>query len=344
MLLHGEQYLEIVKPIPTSGEVSSNLQILQISTKGSGSTVVIQVSTKDQDGQLICINEGTLFLRGASPKPGFTSQVERRRPQASNTISLPDRSPCAVVKQMVPENQAAIYRLSGDLNPLHIDPDFASKAGFKKPILHGLCSFGIAAHHVIQTFANNEPSKLKCIKARFSKHVFPGETVQTEMWKISPTLIAFQLRVMERNEIAVSNAFVELFPATAQAACPKAESGSKAAEIAAGLQKNLEKLPAASRSALVKKVAGSFQFEVGQTVFFIDLKSGQGTITMGKPSAKPDIVITVADKDFIQLAAGKMTGQAAFMKGLVKIKGNMMLAMKLDAVLKALSGSPQSKL
>jgi multifunctional beta-oxidation protein len=349
MLLHGEQYLEIVKPISTDGQVRSSLEVLEINQKGrSGSTVVIQVISKDARGETICINEGTLFLRGASPKAGFVNKTERRRAKASETVPVPSRAPDATVQQRVPENQAAIYRLSGDYNPLHIDPVFAGKAGFKKPILHGLCSFGMAARHVIETFAGNDPSRLKSVKARFTKHVFPGDQVQTEMWRVSPTLIVLQFRVLGRDDIAISNAFVELF---AEGETPKASAApvaggaaSESMKIVKQLRANLEKAPEAMRAGLVTKTNGVFEFVIGPDAFVIDLKNGNGSVSLGKASGKPDISITVGDKDFVQLAAGKMTGQQAFMKGLVKVKGNMMMAMKLDPVLKALKGTPQSKL
>lgn len=346
MLLHGEQYLEILKVIPTEGKVSSSLSVLEVQKKPSGSTVVLQVTTKDDKGETVCINEGTLFLRGASPKTGSTQTSGKRRPEAAKTIPVPSRGPDTVVKQQVPENQAAIYRLSGDYNPLHIDGDFASKAGFKKPILHGLCSFGIAARHVIGAFANNDPTRLKCVKARFSKHVFPGDLVQTEMWRVGPTLIAFQLRVVGRDDLAISQAFVELYPegASKPASSGPAATGSPSMVIAQGLKANLEKLPAAARTALVKKISGVFEFLVGPNAFTIDLKNGTGSISMSKAPSKPDISIRVADGDFVELAQGKVSGQQAFMKGLVKVQGNMMMAMKLDPVLKALGGAPQSKL
>lgn len=353
MLLHGEQYLEIVNKIPLSGSLLSSVEVLQVQQKGkAGSTVVLQVETKDESGKTICITEGTLFLRGATPKSGAPNNEGKRRELGKLSVSPPEREPCAIIKQRVPENQAAIYRLSGDYNPLHIDPDFAGKAGFKKPILHGLCSFGIASRHVIEKFANNDPARLKSVKARFTKHVFPGEEVQTEMWKVSPTRVIFQLRVVGRNEIAIGNAFVELFPEGAATKKPSSQAQTKTAtsagadKIFAGFSTNFNKLSSEARSGFVNKIKGVFQFDVAGKSYHIDMKNGQGAIGTGKPpSGSPEITVVIAnEKDFVDLATGKVKGQAAYMKGLFKVKGNMMLGMKLDSLLQTLGGTASSKL
>lgn len=227
------------------------------------------------------------------------------------------------------------------------DPAFANKAGFNKPILHGLCSFGIAARHVVEAFAGNNPSRLKCVKARFTKHVFPGEQVQTEMWKESATRIVFQLRVVGRDAVAVGNAFVELHPEgrvepATEAPQATPSTGGTAEAVFAQFKATFGRLSPESKSALQKKIAATFQFDIGSAPYHIDMKTG--SIGSGAPPGTPNIVIAVAEKDFMDLAAGKLKGQAAYMKGLVKVKGNMMLAMKLDPLLQALSGTPPSKL
>lgn len=229
MLLHGEQYLEIKNPIPTSGTLETTGKIVEILDKGKGCVVVVGTTTKDENGNEILYNEYSNFIRGVK---GVGSKTPKNRGAATASNEPPNRAPDAVVKEKTTENQAALYRLSGDTNPLHIDPNMSSIGGFDVPILHGLCSFGIAGKHVLKTFGDSDASKFKNIKVRFSKHVFPGETLQTEMWKEGNKII-FQVRVMERNVLAISNAAVELVGAEGgEAPSGAQESGSAPAGVA----------------------------------------------------------------------------------------------------------------
>ncbi|CAO3649590.1 unnamed protein product [Mucor fragilis] len=207
MLLHGEQFLSLKKPIPTSGTLKSQARVIDILDKGKGASVIIGVTTKDESNEVVFENEFTLFIRGSGGFGGQSKGADRGAASAANTV--PSRKPDAVVTEKTSEDQAALYRLSGDFNPLHIDPDMSAVGGFDVPILHGLCSFGISGKHVLKTFGNNDPASFANIKARFAKHVFPGETLETSMWKEGNKVI-FQTRVVERDVIAISNAAVEL--------------------------------------------------------------------------------------------------------------------------------------
>lgn len=201
----GEQYLELKKPLPASGTLTSFAKVKNIYDKGKGALVIIEVLTKDESGSVICVNESSLFIRGIG---GFGGD---KGPSGVDNVP-PNRKPDAVHSDKTSDNQALLYRLCGDYNPFHADPGMASVGGFEKPILHGLCTMGHAGRAVLRHFCDNNVDLFKSMKVRFSKHVFPGETIITEMWKVSPTKIVLQCRVAEREGVVLSNASVELHP------------------------------------------------------------------------------------------------------------------------------------
>eukprot|EP00884_Botryococcus_braunii_P015108 jgi/Botrbrau1/23599/Bobra.0141s0062.1 len=215
MLLHGEQYLELKGPLPSAGRLKTVPRIIDIKDKGKAGVITIGAAIYNADtGALLAEQEITSFVRGAGgfgPTPTVT-----RVPAAIAANEPPGRAPDAVVQEKTSEDLAAIYRLSGDYNPLHIDPEFAAVGGFDKPILHGLCTYGIATKHVMKQFGAGDPYSIKSVKARMAKHVFPGETLQTEMWKVSPSVVIFRVRVLERDVLALTNAAVELNVATSK--------------------------------------------------------------------------------------------------------------------------------
>jgi acyl dehydratase len=203
MILHGEQYLEILKPIPTSGKLTTAPVVRAIYDKGKGALVLVDAVTSDEKGDKLFFNTFTVFVRGeggfggeAGPKPGNLP---------------PDRAPDKIVQEKTLPQQALLYRLSGDRNPLHADPNFAGMAGFEKPILHGLCTFGFTGRAVLQSFCDNNPDKFKSINVRFASHVFPGETIITEMWKEGNQVI-FKAKTAERGLDVITNAAVVLNP------------------------------------------------------------------------------------------------------------------------------------
>jgi len=204
MLLHGEQFLEIRQfPIPTSGKLVSRVKLLDVVDKGKSGIIVTGSTTKNANtGEEVFYNESTIVVRGAGGFDGPRQPKDRGAATAPN--EPPKRAPDAVKEEKTSEDQAALYRLSGDRNPLHIDPSFSAVGGFKEPILHGLCFFGIATKHVVQKYG-----MIKNVKVRFAGPVIPGQTLRTEMWKEGNKII-FVVKVVETGKLCIAGAGAEL--------------------------------------------------------------------------------------------------------------------------------------
>ncbi|CAG8582653.1 9321_t:CDS:2 [Paraglomus occultum] len=342
MLLHGEQYLEIKSTIPTSGKLISTPYIVDILDKGKGASLVIGVTTTDDKGTEIFKNEITLYIRGIGGFGGKKTGTDRGAATAAN--APPKRAPDATIREKTFEGQAALYRMSGDFNPLHIDPNMSAMGGFDVPILHGLCSFGISGKHILTTFANNDSSKFENIKARFSAPVYPGETLETQCWKEGNKII-FETKVVERGVTCISGGAVELKGDASSAAGDSKPAGSnagvavpgfKSSAIFEALKASIDSASPAQKQAQAKKVKGIFQVEIKgdggkSATWYIDLKENPG-VGVGPSPKKPDASITISDADFTDLATGKANSQKLFMAGKLKIRGNMMLATKLGDV------------
>lgn len=203
MLLHGEQYLAIHKPIPTSATLVSEPNLMEVLDKGKAAAVTSITHTKDKaTGDVIFESQSTVFIRGSGGFGGKKTGKDRGAATAAN--KPPSRAADKTITEKTDEKQAAIYRLSGDYNPLHIDPSFASVGGFPKPILHGLCSFGIAGKHILKEYG-----PYKDIKCRFAGFVFPGETLIIDMWKEGKKVI-FTVKVKERGTVCLAAAAATL--------------------------------------------------------------------------------------------------------------------------------------
>lgn len=206
MLLHGEQYLEIHKyPIPTAAETLTYPKLIDVVDKGNAAIVITGFETKDaKTGELIFYNESTVFIRGSG---GFGGSRKPTAPRAAAAVApnkAPSRAADAVFEEKTSEDQAALYRLNGDRNPLHIDPEFSKVGGFKTPILHGLASFGISGKHLFQQYG-----PFKNLKARFAGVVIPGQTLKTELWK-EGNKVLFQTTVVDTGKMAIVGGGAEL--------------------------------------------------------------------------------------------------------------------------------------
>ena len=199
-VLHGEQGVVLHKPLPTSGTVIGKTRVTGIVDKGAdkGSLMFSERDVVDKKtGALLATLSSTTVLRGNGGYGGPTPPVPEPHP-------LPSRTPDIVLDLKTLPQAALIYRLSGDYNPLHADPAIARAAGFERPILHGLCTFGVAGRAILSACCGNDPTRLKEIRVRFSAPVFPGETISTEIWR-DGHVISFRARVEPRNVVVLNN-------------------------------------------------------------------------------------------------------------------------------------------
>ncbi len=325
-LLHGEQYTELRRPLPPKAKLKHRTWVKDIFDKGKNAFVVMAVETTDESGEVLAYNELGSVIRGAGGWGGD-------RGPASDVNTPPDRAPDFTRSEKIGDNQALLYRLSGDWNPLHVDPAFAGNFGFPKPILHGLCTYGYAARHVLAALGA-DPRKFKSIKVRFADSVYPGETLVTEMWKVSDTRVILRCKVAERDKVVLSNSAVEFYaeipntapkaaikPAQATAAVPATPNSSDVfAAIGQFLQKNPE---------TATKAGAVFQFKLTDpaSVWTIDCKTNN--VTQGE-SAAPECTLELSDADFMLMCSGKADAQQLYMSGKLKIAGNLMLSMKLN--------------
>lgn len=194
MLVHGEQAIELARPLPAEGTLKASGKIAAIYDKGKGAVVVTETESVDAvSGELLFRTRSAVFIRGAG---GFGGD---RGPSAVH--EPPTRKPDHEVSYATSRDQALLYRLSGDRNPLHSDPEFARSAGFPRPILHGLCTYGITGRALLHRVCGSDPARFKSMEGRFSKPVFPGETLTIALW-IDGRECTFQTR-NERGEIVL---------------------------------------------------------------------------------------------------------------------------------------------
>jgi acyl dehydratase len=202
LILHGEQAIQIHKPIPVASEVVSEGRIAGLYDKGKAALIVLEVETREKDtGDKLFTNQFSVFARGEG---GFGGESG---PKAGN--KPPDRAPDVVAESRTLPQQALIYRLCGDKNPLHLDPEFAKMGGFDVPILHGLCSYGVVCKSVVDEMLDGAVEKVAGYSARFAGVVFPGETIVTSMWKEGDKIL-ISAKAKERDAPVISNSAITI--------------------------------------------------------------------------------------------------------------------------------------
>jgi acyl dehydratase len=199
MLVHGEQSIEVFGEIPPDGTVESVTKIVGIYDKGSGALAVMETESKyvDSGKPAFKVRMGA-FIRGEG---GFG---DSRGPELPARVKAPEKAPDEEVTYATRSDQALLYRLSGDRNPLHADPAFAALAGFPKPILHGLCTYGVTGRALLHTFCGSDPSRFRGMDARFSKPVMPGDVLTVRMWRDGDGSAIFQT-VTQDGTVVIDN-------------------------------------------------------------------------------------------------------------------------------------------
>ena len=204
-ILHGEQAMEIHRPLPAAATVAATAKVTDIVDKGpdKGALLFVERTVRDvESGDDLATLRSTTFARGDGGCGGTTETAPAPHP-------IPDRAPDLACDLPTAPNSALIYRLSGDPNPLHASPSVARAAGFDRPILHGLCSWGVAGHAILKSCCGYDPARIRSMALRFSAPVYPGETIRTEMWR-DGNIVSFRARVAERDAVVLNNGRAEI--------------------------------------------------------------------------------------------------------------------------------------
>jgi len=201
LVLHGEQDVVLHAPIPISAAITTRGRVVGIYDKGKAALIVLEVESRTREGAPLFTNRFGIFARGEG---GFGGEPA---PKPEN--EAPSRPPDAVVETATTPHQTLLYRLSGDKNPLHADPEFAKMGGFDRPILHGLCSFGIVCKAAVDAALGGAVEQVARYQARFAGVVFPGETIVTSLWR-EPGKIVIAAATKERGTPVISHSAITL--------------------------------------------------------------------------------------------------------------------------------------
>ncbi|MFF9772104.1 MaoC/PaaZ C-terminal domain-containing protein [Streptomyces sp. NPDC013978] len=193
-VLHGGQRVELRRPIPVEGRGTATSRVAAVYDKGKAAVLVMRTEVADAEGPLWA-NEAQIFVRGEGGWGGERGPSARQEP--------PTTAPDKEVERTVREDQALLYRLSGDWNPLHADPEFAGRAGFDRPILHGLCTYGMTLKAVVDTVLGGDVGRVRSYGTRFAGVVFPGETLRIRMWRTDDRTVRVTVTAVERDDAPV---------------------------------------------------------------------------------------------------------------------------------------------
>jgi peroxisomal enoyl-CoA hydratase 2 len=205
MTIDAERCIELLAPLPLSGTVTTRSRLLAVHPRGKGGAFVeFESEVLDASGR-VCVRMDTGVFRRGVEQLGDIEAFEGRGQSRSTRITPPERAPDLELSRVIPPTQAWVYRLSGDYNPLHIDPAAARSGGFDAPILHGLCTYGHCGQLLLGALCGGDPARFAALRVRFSSPVLPGDTLRLVGWHDGPGRLLFEARVGDRT--VVSNAY-----------------------------------------------------------------------------------------------------------------------------------------
>jgi acyl dehydratase/putative sterol carrier protein len=351
-LLHGEQELVFHNPIPPQGTLTTTGKITDYFDKGKqkGALIVFESQTVHDNGQPLFTSNVTLFGRLDG---GFGGRDRKTPP-----VEFPDREPDFVVRQTPSPDQPLLYRLSGDIFHLHVDPEFAKWAGFDKPIMHGLCTHGFACRALIASLVPGHPEQVRRLTCRFSKTLYPGEPIRTLIWKTADGKALWRTVNAANGQVVIDNGEFEYgdIPAPEvimanMEAISDLTGGKRYRDLndqvadrlqsfqssAAGTPQGqptgftsaaqvFAAMPGAFSAATAAGLKVVFQYLIpGTGEWYCDVRSGSCSVSAGRHD-RPTCTLEIAEDDFLKMINGTLLPMEAYTSGKLKITGDIMKA------------------
>jgi len=327
-ILHGEQELIFHNPIPPEGTLTTNGQISKIYDKGKdkGALVIGESDTFHSNGQKLYTSIFSLFCRLDG---GFDGE---KTPKTQ--FKFPKREPDFIVKETPLAEQPLIYRLSGDIFPLHADPEFAKASGFERPIMHGLCTHGFACRALISQLIPGEPDKARRMACRFAGTLYPGIAIKTLIWKTEDEKAVWKVINAETNDIIINNGIFEFGD------IPKDEIGfdDRVVTVTGDGDMNpadlFKKMPDVFKKDAAAGMDVVFQFNIKGPKggdWIVAVKDKECDIKPGE-AQNPDCTLTMRDDNFVKLFTGVMTSMQAFSSGKLSLDGDIMKSQLIEKI------------
>jgi acyl dehydratase/putative sterol carrier protein len=330
-LLHGEQELIFHHPIPPQGTLTTTGKITDYydKGKGKGALIIFESETVHDNGQRLFTSIVTLFGRLDG---GFGGQDRKTPP-----VAFPDREPDFVVEQTPSPDQPLLYRLSGDIFHLHVDPEFANWAGFDKPIMHGLCTHGFACRALIASLVPGHPERVRRLTCRFSKTLYPGEPIRTLIWKTAEGKALWRTINAANDQVVIDNGELEYGDIPPHETCfdNRVAIVTGPGKVLAGFTTAAQVFAAMPGAFSAKAAAGLevvFQYLIpGAGEWYCEVRSGVCNVSAGRHE-RPRCTLEVAEDDFLKMINGTLPPMEAYTSGKLKISGDIMKAQLIGQV------------